>query len=67
MTPIAVEVIIKPPPEGKFNALFDLDNVMRSYVLPRVIGKLRPVSSTSFISNDNAPRFAEVLPMKTFA
>jgi hypothetical protein len=53
LTPIAVEVVIKPPPAKNFNALFDLDNVMRTYVVPRVIDKLRPVSHPAFIFNDD--------------
>jgi hypothetical protein len=46
--PVALEVVIKPPPPSRQNALHDLDNVLREYLLPALIDILKPVSHYSF-------------------
>jgi hypothetical protein len=42
LIPVALEVVIKPPPASRQNGLHDLDNVLRNYLIPRVVDILRP-------------------------
>lgn len=48
LVPVALEVVIKPPPPSRQNGLHDLDNVLRSYLIPRVVEILRPISHFAF-------------------
>jgi hypothetical protein len=52
LVPVALEVVIKPPPLSRQRGLHDLDNVLRSYLIPRVVEILNPVSHFSFAFND---------------
>jgi len=44
LVPVALEVVIKPPPQSRQNGPRDLDNVLRTYLIPRVVEILKPVS-----------------------
>jgi hypothetical protein len=46
--PVALEVIIKPPPPTRNHALHDLDNVMRTYLIPKVTELLEPLSDIAW-------------------
>lgn len=48
LVPVALEVVIKPPPSGRQRGLHDLDNVLGSYLIPRVVEILKPVSDYAF-------------------
>jgi hypothetical protein len=48
LVPVALEVVIKPPPPSRQNGLHDLDNVLRTYLIPRVVEILKPVSHYAF-------------------
>jgi hypothetical protein len=52
--PVALKVVIKPPPPRRQNGLHDLDNVLRTYLIPRVVEILRPVSHIAFTRDDSA-------------
>lgn len=56
LVPVALEVVIKPPPPSRHNALHDLDNVLRSYLIPRVVEILKPVSHYAFTVDLEAMR-----------
>ncbi len=56
LVPIALEVVIKPPPPSRQNGLHDLDNVLRSYLIPRVVEILKPVSHFAFTLDVEAVR-----------
>ena len=43
--PLAVEVLIKPPPPSRARALHDLDNVLRRYIIPNVVETFEPPSN----------------------
>lgn len=43
--PLAVEVLIKPPPPSRARALHDLDNVLRRYIIPNVVEIFEPPSN----------------------
>jgi hypothetical protein len=45
--PVALEAMIKPPPSRQ-NGLHDLDNVLRTYLIPRVVDILKPVSHYAY-------------------
>jgi hypothetical protein len=65
LVPVALEVVIKPPPRSRQNALHDLDNVLRDYLIPRVVGILKPISDYAFTLNEEAlmaDRFNARLP-----
>jgi hypothetical protein len=51
LIPVALEVIIKPPPVNRQNGLHDLDNVLRKHLIPRVVDVLRPVSHYAFTTD----------------
>lgn len=53
--PIAVVVVVKPAPPLRTRGLHDLDNLMKSYVLPRVIDIFAPVSDSTFFLRENTP------------
>ncbi|HLL45716.1 MAG TPA: hypothetical protein VK399_03365 [Longimicrobiaceae bacterium] len=40
--PVALQVIVKPPPPERANGLYDLDNVARTYIIPRVVEVFAP-------------------------
>jgi hypothetical protein len=46
--PVALAVLIKPPPLSRQNGLHDLDNVLRKYLIPRVLEVLKPISNLGF-------------------
>ena len=48
LVPTALEVVIKPPPPSRERNLHDLDNVLRNYLIPRVVEILNPVSHFAF-------------------
>lgn len=48
VVPVALEVVIKPPPPSRKNGLHDLDNVLRRYLIPRVTEILKPISHYAF-------------------
>lgn len=48
LTPLAMEVVIRPPSPSRSNALHDLDNVLRNYLIPSVVKILKPISHHSF-------------------
>ncbi len=48
LVPVAVEVILRPPPLGRQKNIHDLDNVVRNYLLPRVAEALQPPSDYAF-------------------
>jgi hypothetical protein len=48
VVPVALEVVIKPPPPSRTNGLHDLDNVLRRYLIPRVTEILKPISHYAF-------------------
>ena len=56
LVPVALEVVIKPPPPRRQNGLHDLDNVLRSYLIPRVVEILKPVSHFAFTLDVEAMR-----------
>jgi hypothetical protein len=41
--PVALEVVVKPPPDSKGGAN-DVDNILRNYIIPKVIEVLQPPS-----------------------
>lgn len=70
LVPVALEVVIKPPPPSRQSGLHDLDNVLRTYLIPRVVSILKPVSHHAFMFDTETkkrdtpelssdPRFAE--------
>jgi hypothetical protein len=70
--PRAFEVVIRPPPPSRQNALHDLDNVLRNYLIPRVVAILKPISDYAFTLNEknlkeNAPRLAERFDVRAAA
>jgi hypothetical protein len=48
LVPVALEVLIKPPPPSRYNNITDLDNVLRKYLIPRVVQIVRPVTDIAF-------------------
>ncbi len=54
LVPVALEVAVRPPPLSREALTHDLDNVVRSYLLPRVIEILKPVSHFAFTLDDDA-------------
>jgi hypothetical protein len=46
VVPVALEVVVKPPHRRR--GLHDLDNVLRSYLIPSVLGILNPPSDFAF-------------------
>ena len=48
LIPVALEVVIKPPPPSRTRALHDLDNVLRDYLIPRVVDTLKPPSDIAW-------------------
>jgi hypothetical protein len=41
-TPVALEVVVKPPRHERRGTLHDLDNVLRNYLIPSVVELLQP-------------------------
>src|SRR6185437_13929167 len=58
LVPVALEVVIKPPPTSRQNALHDLDNVLRTYLIPSIVDVLKPVSHYAFAFDDRLERSA---------
>jgi hypothetical protein len=56
LIPVALEVVIKPPPPSRQNGLHDLDNVLRTYLIPRVVDILKPISHVAFTPDLRAAR-----------
>jgi hypothetical protein len=56
LVPVALEIVIKPPPPSRQDGLHDLDNVLRSYLIPRVVEILKPVSHFAFTLDVEAMR-----------
>jgi hypothetical protein len=56
LVPVALEVVIRPPPPSRQNNVHDLDNVLRSYLLPHVLHTLKPPSHYAFTIGDLAER-----------
>lgn len=52
LVPVACEVVVRPPPPSRQNNVHDLDNVLRTYLLPRVLQTLRPPSHYAFTLGD---------------
>jgi hypothetical protein len=52
LVPVALEVIIRPPPPSRQKNIHDLDNVLRNYLLPRVAEALKPPSDYAFTLGD---------------
>jgi len=48
LIPVALEVVIKPPPDNRRRGLHDLDNVLRDYLIPKVVDILKPPSDLAF-------------------
>jgi hypothetical protein len=48
LVPVAIEVLIKPPPPSRQRAVHDLDNVLRTYLVPRVVDIFKPPSNYDF-------------------
>jgi len=53
LVPIALEVVVKPPPPSREPNLHDLDNVLRTYLIPRVVEILNPVSHFAFTFDES--------------
>jgi len=58
LVPVALEVVIKPPPPSRQNGLHDLDNVLRKYLIPRVVNILKPVSHYAFTLDEETAKDA---------
>jgi hypothetical protein len=43
--PVALEVIIKQPPPFRTRGVHDLDNILRNFIIPRIVDVLKPPSS----------------------
>jgi hypothetical protein len=50
--PVALQVVVRPPPESRQRGRHDLDNVLRDYLIPRVIDVLKPLSHVAFTFPD---------------
>jgi Holliday junction resolvase RusA-like endonuclease len=61
LVPVALEVVVKPPPPSRKSNVHDLDNVLRSYLLPSVVTALRPPSHFAFTLGGDA----EALPPRS--
>ncbi len=42
LLPITLQVVVKPPSRGRAFAIHDLDNVVRTYLLPKIVEVLQP-------------------------
>jgi len=51
LIPVALEVVIKPPPPSRTRALHDLDNVLNDYLIPRVVETFKPPSDIAWAVN----------------
>jgi len=60
--PVALEVVVRPPPPSRQKNIHDLDNVLRTYLIPRVIETLKPLSSYAFTPGN---RSREMPPLST--
>jgi hypothetical protein len=54
LVPIALEVIVKPPPPSRQMVVHDLDNVVRDYLIPNVLDIFKPASDYAFTLDDDA-------------
>ena len=55
LVPVALEVMIRPPPMTRRRGLHDLDNVLRDYLIPRVVEILKPPSDTFWAFRNDKP------------
>jgi hypothetical protein len=46
--PIGLEVVVKPPSPSERRGIHDLDNVLRDYIIPRVVDVLQPVTDMAW-------------------
>ena len=60
LVPIALEVVVKPPLPSRERNLHDLDNVLRTYLIPRVVEILNPVSHFAFTFDEST--LGQVVP-----
>ena len=60
--PVAVEVLIKPPPIRRQRAVHDLDNVLRTYLVPRVVDMFKPPSHYSFALASISTHYSRPMP-----
>lgn len=58
LVPVALEVVVKPSPPSRNLGLHDLDNVLRTHLIPRVFEILKPVSHSSFTADIDAMKTA---------
>jgi hypothetical protein len=49
VVPVALDVVVQPPPPERRRGLHDLDNIVRDYLIPRVVETFHPVSHHSFL------------------
>jgi hypothetical protein len=58
VTPVALEVVVRPPPAARKRGLHDLDNVLRNYLIPHVLETLEPPADMVWAleSNDRLTR-----------
>jgi hypothetical protein len=52
LVPVALEVVVKPPPMRRQRGVHDLDNVLRDYLIPRVVDVLKPPSHPCWTLRD---------------
>jgi len=48
LVPVALEVVMQPPPLSRQRGVSDLDNILREYIIPRVVSVLNPISHHVF-------------------
>lgn len=49
--PVSLQVVVKPPPPGRAHGLNDLDNVARTYIIPRVVAAFAPPADIAWTIN----------------
>lgn len=52
--PVALEVVIKPPPLSRTRGVHDLDNILRDYIIPKTVDVLQPPSDLLWTINLDA-------------
>jgi hypothetical protein len=62
LVPVALEVVIKPPPPSRQHGLHDLDNVLRRNLIPRVVEIFNPASHYAFAFDALARKSDETEP-----
>jgi len=51
--PLALEVIVKPPLPSKRPGTHDVDNILRNYIIPKVVDVLQPQTDLAWIMDAN--------------